>query len=124
MKMLIALLALNFQIAVAQSGSEPVCEILKDLQEHVGQQLTFKGVVTFLQHGMYFTPDPPCADLQSIRVLDFSWNAYEKAGGFKGIGVKATITGKIALRDVQTREGPAKQYVFSVEDLLNIKPKR
>ena len=122
--MLIALLALSFQIAVAQSGSGTGLRNIERFAGTRGSTVDVQRCGDFLQHGMYFTPDPPCADLRSIRVLDFSWNAYEKAGGFKGIGVKATITGKIALRDVQTREGPAKRYVFSVEDLLNIKPKR
>ena len=135
-QMLLTVLALAFQSAMVQSGPEPsragsqtpdhqnrterlVCEVLKNSSEYVGRRFTFRGVVTSYEHGMYLVPYPDCAEHQAISVWDFPFHSYLKAGGAKGVGVLATVDGKIVLRDIpahrQKRGGPTKQTVFSVK---------
>jgi hypothetical protein len=138
--MLLPVLLMTLYSAVGQSGTpsaattdgkedapnEPaVCEVLKHAAEYVGRHFTFTGVVTSYEHGAYFVPYPPCAGQQAIRVQDFPWGAYRSAGGGKGLGLLATVNGKIVVRptavSIQKRGGPRKQTVFSVKHVSDLK---
>ena len=122
--MLLPVLLLAAQSAMSPPGA--ACEVLKDAGNHLGERFTFKGLVTSYEHGMYFVPDPSCAEHEAIRIQYFPLDAYHRAGGTKGVGVLATVQGKIVAREIQLRlqkKGrPTKETVFSVKHVSDLKP--
>jgi hypothetical protein len=74
---------------------------------------------------MYFKPYTECPEPEAIRVRDFPDGAYQSVGGAKGVGVLATVTGKIVVRtaavSVQERGGSRKQTVFSVKVVSDLR---
>jgi hypothetical protein len=106
------------------ASQEQVCEVLKHPIEYVGHRVKLRGVVTSLEHGAYFEPYPACAKPEAIRVQDFPWDSYRRAGGQKGVGVLVTVDGTLAIRptaiSIQKRGGPDKQVVLSVRHVSDV----
>ena len=119
--------ALASQTAEDRKGNEPpVCEVLKHPREYAGRKFTFRGAVTSYEHGMVFEPSPACAEREGILVCDFPTDLYRSVGGTKGVGVFATVRGKIAIRDTprhrRLRGGLPTEAVFCIDRVSDLKP--
>jgi hypothetical protein len=106
----------------AVDGSVSPCEAFRHPEEYLGKELVVDGVLLQGEHGVFLDASRNCPGavlrLDSASADRVPWSEYKKAGGRKGVGVLATVKGKIV------NSKASQQPVFKVSSVSNIRSLR
>jgi hypothetical protein len=103
-----------------------VCEVLDNQAVYLNKRVTVRGKVISLEHGAYLSATAPCEGTDTgVRLESIDLAGYFAAGGRKGIGVEATVNGKLVMSDEHPRGKAATRHLaLSVSGILYEKPQR
>jgi hypothetical protein len=103
-----------------------VCDVLDNQAAYLKKTVTVRGKVISYEHGAFLAATVPCEGPDTgVRLEDIDLAGYFAAGGHKGIGVLATVEGKLVMSDRHARGKPATPHLaLSVSGILYEKPQR
>jgi len=111
----------------ATKAIEPMslCAILSHREDYLNRDIEVHGVVVLMQHGGFLQSTSPCEQaIDSAVILEgIDWRAYFAAGGKKGFGVVATLSGRLLMSDRHISHAPPGPHLaFSGKNVRYEKP--